>query len=124
MQAPALTAQRAQRRDFKPVYDPSFPLSSGGGIPPLRGAGWLRPLACDFRRFRFSRSASLSRSCREQRFECLLSPLSDSSFIVRVLQHIAETLLSSKKLAPFPQQTRPGWHDFVSTGNKELLPPL
>src|SRR3954447_16164794 len=119
MQAPALTAQRVQRRDFKPVYDPSFPLSSGGGILPLRGAGWLRPLAWDFRRFRFSRKASLSRSCRDSRFGCLLSRLSGSSFIVAFFNMLRRHCLSSETLAPLPQQTLAAWHGFVSTGNKE-----
>jgi hypothetical protein len=45
----------------------------------------LRPLACDFRRLRFSRSASFSRSCREFRAGWL-SPLSLSSVIVDLFE--------------------------------------
>jgi hypothetical protein len=47
-----------------------------------------------------------------------------SSFIVGLLQHAPETSLSSENLAPLPQQTLAGWHQFVATGNKDLLPPL
>jgi hypothetical protein len=32
--------------------------------------------------------------------------------------------LSSESLAPLPQQTLAAWHQFVATGNTDLLPPL
>jgi hypothetical protein len=32
--------------------------------------------------------------------------------------------LSSESLAPLPRQTLAAWHQFVATGNKDLLPPL
>ena len=53
----------------------------------------LRPLACDFRRLRFSRSASFSRSCRESFFDGAPdrpSPLCLSSFIVNLSASPAE----------------------------------
>ena len=32
--------------------------------------------------------------------------------------------MSSESLAPLPLQTLAAWHQFVATGNKDLLPPL
>ena len=52
----------------------------------------LRPLACDFRRLRFSRSASFSRSCRESGlglFAAGPARLSCSSVIVDPSKSIA-----------------------------------
>ena len=40
-----------------------------------------------------------------------------------LVTHAAETSLS-EHLAPLSQQTLAGWHDFVATGNTDLLAPL
>src|SRR5262245_58754163 len=51
-----------------PYSDASLPASSREALPSAEDAAALslRPLACDLRRLRFSRSASFSRSCREE----------------------------------------------------------
>ena len=70
-------------------------MSCGGTSSPLEGVivTSLRPLACDFRRLRFSRSASFSRSCRASFFDGAPdrpSPLCLSSFIVNLSASPAE----------------------------------
>jgi len=63
-----LTSQEASKtcRGAEPGYSPGFssPPSSGAAASPWEGAGAMppRPRVCDFRRLRFSRNASLSRS--------------------------------------------------------------
>src|SRR5216683_8301202 len=89
-----LTSSEGKRktcRGAKPGYSPGFfPLPScGEASSALEGAivTSLRPLACDFRRLRFSRNASFSRSCLGFFAGSLVWPsyLSFSSFIVNLL---------------------------------------
>ena len=59
----AAGAQRELADCYRP--GPSPPVSSRGVSAPSEDGLWSRPLACDFRRLRFSRSASFRRSRRE-----------------------------------------------------------
>lgn len=86
-----------------------------------------RPLACDFRRLRFSRNARFSRSCRGSFagfFAGSLAwppPLAFSSVIVD-LWHDRENapIGETHALAPLPQRTLEGRHRFFACGVRDL----
>jgi hypothetical protein len=97
--------------------------------------GSLRPLACDFRRLRFSRNARFSRSCRGLLGGAPACPsrLSLSSFIVGLFECIAASEMACQEnepmgeipaLAPLPQRTLDNWHRFVASGDQALLASL
>ena len=86
----------------------------------------LRPRACDFRRLRFSRNASFSRSWRAFFAGSGFAPsrLSLSSFIVDLFECAAlrndtsdKPMSENHALAPLPQRTLDGWHRFVASGD-------
>src|SRR3954453_12302551 len=113
-----LVARKCKRTRTRLVYDrnvcrhlapayPSvrlFPLASSREASRLSEdalAGSLRPLACDFRRLRFSRSASFNRSCRESFAAApCRSALSRSSVIARPVGNVVACSQNSRWLKP------------------------
>jgi hypothetical protein len=100
-------------------------------------AGSLRPLAWDFRRFRFSRNARFSRSCLESlppagRFAAVGScpgPLFSSSVIVDLFDAQPRMIGAwtdgrTIRIGTLPRQCLERWHRFVASGDATLRPPL
>jgi hypothetical protein len=93
-------------------------------------AGSLRPLAWDFRRFRFSRNARFSRSCLESlppagRFAAVGScpgPLFSSSVIVDLFDAQPRMIGAwtdgrTIRIGTLPRQCLERWHRFVASGD-------
>ena len=126
---------QGQRRYSRAIGRLFFRLLAASSAGMWQSSPWkatassLRPLACDFRRLRFSRNASFSRSCRASFFACppvwpSPFPCHPSSWTRRMdaPQRISPgewPMGENHALAPLPQRTLAGWHRFVASGDPE-----
>jgi len=133
-----LTCSERNRRGAGSGYSVGFRLASCSATPSSCEASWLPsllPLACDFRRLRFSRNASFSRSSLAS-FPGLFAGvlvcaprLSLSSFIVALFEYAVCKTAAMRRyrptgevhaLAALPQRTLDGWHRLVASGDHAL----